>query len=63
MAAPSSSLRGPLARFIQSEVAGSVALLAATVVALAWANSPWHASYEALLHLRLGVSLGDRTSP
>ena len=45
-------------RFIAWEASGSVALLAATVVALAWANSPWSGSYEALLHLRLGFTLG-----
>ncbi len=49
-----------LARFIESETSGSVALLAATLTALAWANSPWFGSYDALLHLRLGLSLGDR---
>jgi len=35
-----------------------VALLAATVVAMAWANSPAASSYDALLHLRLGFTLG-----
>jgi Na+:H+ antiporter, NhaA family len=49
---------GVLARFIQSESAASVALLAATVVALAWANSRWAWAYDALLHLELGVWLG-----
>ena len=48
-------------RFFRSEAAGSVALLAATIVALVWANSRWAGSYESLQHLKLGVSLGDRT--
>jgi NhaA family Na+:H+ antiporter len=61
MASSSAEPRGVLARFIQSESAGSVVLLAATVAALAWANSPWAPSYDALLHLKLGVSLGERT--
>jgi len=52
---------GVLARFIRSESAGSVALLVATVVALAWANSRFAASYDALLHLKLGLSLGRHT--
>jgi NhaA family Na+:H+ antiporter len=34
-----------LLRFFQSDVAGGVVLTAAAVVALAWANSPWKASY------------------
>ncbi|HTP24886.1 MAG TPA: Na+/H+ antiporter NhaA, partial [Anaeromyxobacteraceae bacterium] len=50
-----------LTRFIRSESAGSVALLLATLVALGWANSRWAGSYDALLHLRLGVSLGQHT--
>jgi len=58
MATAKAAPRGMLARFIASESAGSVVLLAATVVALAWANSPWAASYDALLHLKLGVSIG-----
>jgi NhaA family Na+:H+ antiporter len=33
-------------------------LLAATVLALAWANSPWQSSYFALLGTRLSVDLG-----
>jgi Na+:H+ antiporter, NhaA family len=45
-----------LERFVQSESSGSILLFGATVVALAWANSPWSASYFALwkLPLKLG---------
>ena len=57
----SSDLRDMFSRFVRSEAAGSVVLLAATIVALVWANSRWAASYESLQHLKLGVSLGDRT--
>lgn len=35
----------PLARFLHVEAASGILLLAATVVALLWANSPWSASY------------------
>src|SRR5262245_11563855 len=35
----------PVARFLRVEAAGGVVLLAAAVVALVWANSPWRASY------------------
>jgi len=46
------------ARFFRSEAAGSVLLLAATLAALAWANSPWADLYDRLLHARLGISWG-----
>jgi len=45
--------------FVHSEVSSSVVLLACTVVALVWANSPWADSYFHLLHLKLGLSFGD----
>ena len=34
--------------FIHSQVAGSVALVAATALAMLWANSPWAGGYVAL---------------
>jgi NhaA family Na+:H+ antiporter len=54
---------GIFARFVHSEVTGSILLLGCTVVALAWANSPWSESYFHLLHTELGFSVGgtDRT--
>jgi NhaA family Na+:H+ antiporter len=45
--------------FVHSEVAGSLLLLTCTVIALAWANSPWANSYFDLLHTYVGVSWGD----
>jgi len=53
--------RGVFARFVHSEAASSVILLACTVLALAWANSRWHDAYEALAHLPLGVTVAGRT--
>ena len=44
--------------FLATESAGGVALLVAALVALAWANSPWRASYEAVWHTELSVDLG-----
>jgi NhaA family Na+:H+ antiporter len=48
----------PLQAFLQAEISSGVLLLAAAAAALAWANSPWAASYEAFwtqeLQLRLG---------
>ncbi len=45
--------------FVHSEVTGSILLLACTIVALVWANSPWAESYVELLHTYVGVSWGD----
>ncbi len=47
--------------FLQWQAAGSVVLLAATLLALGWANSPWAESYHHLEHTKIGVSWGDRT--
>lgn len=44
--------------FIHHEAFSGVLLLACAVVALGWANSPWHASYEALWQTELSLSLG-----
>ncbi len=50
---------GLLQRFIHSEVAGSVVLLACAVIALVWANSPWAETYDHILHTKIGLSWGD----
>jgi NhaA family Na+:H+ antiporter len=46
-------------RFIQSESAGGIVLGLAAAVALLIANSPLDAAYEAFVHLRGEVRLGD----
>ncbi len=38
----------PFQRFIATEAAGGIVLLAVTAVALVWANSPWSAAYHHL---------------
>ncbi len=48
----------PLQAFLETETAGGVLLLAATLTALAWANSPWRDLYERLWQIRAGVRLG-----
>jgi len=48
----------PVRSFLQTEVASGAVLVAAAVVALIWANSPWHTSYERLWHTELGFELG-----
>jgi NhaA family Na+:H+ antiporter len=46
-------------RFIHSEVAGSVLMMACTLAALLWANSEWSAYYFELEHLPIGVSWNE----
>lgn len=48
----------PVVRFFQVEAAGGLLLLAATVVALAWASSPWSAGYDALWRTELLIEAG-----
>jgi len=45
-------------RFLHIEAMSGVALLVAAAAALIWANSSLHASYDALWHMPLSVSLG-----
>ena len=49
----------PLVDFIHTEAAGGFTLVAAAIAALAWANSPWRASYDDLWTTRLAVAVGD----
>jgi NhaA family Na+:H+ antiporter len=52
----------PFQRFVQTESASGLVLLACTAFALAWANSPWAASYEHLWETELTLALGPWTS-
>ncbi|MGH9262040.1 MAG: Na+/H+ antiporter NhaA, partial [Acidimicrobiales bacterium] len=49
----------PVRVFVATENASAAILLAATVAAILWANSPWSASYEELWHTEVAVSFGD----
>jgi Na+/H+ antiporter NhaA len=51
----------PLREFLDTEVTGGLVLLAATVLALLWANSPWASAYEALWGTELAVEVGRWT--
>jgi Na+:H+ antiporter, NhaA family len=48
----------PVQDFIQTESASGILLIAAAVVAFAWANSPWAANYFALLEIPVSVGFG-----
>jgi Na+:H+ antiporter, NhaA family len=55
--------RRPAARtiieeFFRLEAAGGVLLVVASIVALAWANTPWRALYTDLLSVPVGVRVG-----
>ncbi|MGW4796669.1 Na+/H+ antiporter NhaA [Nonomuraea sp. NPDC004297] len=48
-----------LRAFLRTEAGSTTVLLAATVLALLWANSPWGDTYEAFWHTTTGISFGD----
>ncbi len=48
----------PLQAFLDQEASSGVLLLAATIAALVWANSPWHVSYEQVWSTRLSLRFG-----
>jgi NhaA family Na+:H+ antiporter len=47
----------PVTRFLAIEAAGGALLVAAALVALVWANSPWSGSYQSLWSSELTVSV------
>jgi Na+:H+ antiporter, NhaA family len=48
----------PFQRFVALEASSSLLLLSMTIVALVWANSPWHEGYEHLVHAPVLLGLG-----
>ncbi len=48
----------PVQAFMNTETAGGMVLLAAAVLALAWANSPWEHSYHEILEHHFSFDLG-----
>lgn len=48
----------PIVRFTHVEAASGIVLVAATAVALLWANSPWAASYETLWSTHVRIEVG-----
>ena len=51
-------LTGSVREFIATQNSSAVVLLAATVAALVWANSPWSSSYEDLWDTTLAIRVG-----
>lgn len=46
----------PIQKFIHTQGVSSAFLLAAAIIALIWANSPWSASYDHIWHIELSLS-------
>ena len=57
-APPIERLMRPIQAFTRLEAAGGILLIACTIVALVWANSPWAASYFHLWHINLTFGFG-----
>jgi len=49
----------PFVRFMDLEIGSAIALLAMTVLALVWANSPFAHGYEELLHEPIAIAFGS----
>jgi len=56
---PIDRIIAPIQAFARHKLAGAGVLMLATVVALIWANSPWEHTYHAILHMPLGLEIGD----
>ena len=48
----------PMLHFLHYQAGGGIVMLAATALALVWANSPWRGSYHALLDSHTRVEFG-----
>jgi NhaA family Na+:H+ antiporter len=57
--APVDHLLRPFAQLARKPTLGGGLLVAATVVAVVWANSPWAEQYQALLHTKFAIGDGE----
>ena len=55
---PIERILSPFARFAQTESSGGIVLMAAALVAIVWANSPWGAAYEHLWETPVTAGFG-----
>lgn len=55
---PIEKLTYPIQEFLHQEASGGILLIIATVIALAWANSPFAESYHNLWHTYLSIDIG-----
>ena len=49
----------PFQRFLKIEASGGILLMAFTLIALVWANSPWSESYHHFWETKLSLTFGD----
>jgi Na+/H+ antiporter NhaA len=49
----------PLTRFLHRETSAGLTMILFMIIALIWANSSYHESYEAFLHLPISFTLGS----
>jgi NhaA family Na+:H+ antiporter len=56
------NLGRPVQRFLHIEAASGILLLATTVMALAWANSPWSAAYHDLWTTEVTIDVGGHVA-
>lgn len=56
---PIEVITSPFIRFARMETAGGIVLLASTVLALAWSNSPWQHGYEQFFETHLSLRFGS----
>jgi len=52
------NLATPVRDFLSTETGSAIVLLGATIVALAWSNSPWPDSYDSVWTTKLSIHLG-----
>jgi Na+/H+ antiporter NhaA len=52
------NLAAPVRDYLNTETSSAIALLAATIAALAWSNSPWSDSYESFWSTDLSIMVG-----
>jgi len=57
--APIERVLAPLNEFVRSNVAGGIILMAAALIALVWANSPFADTYHELWQTRVTVGFGE----
>src|SRR4028119_2317219 len=55
---PGRRLPRSVRRFLETGASGGILLLAAALIALVWANSPWSASYQSLWHTDVTLNFG-----
>jgi Na+:H+ antiporter, NhaA family len=58
-APPIERLLRPIQAFTRLEAAGGILLIAGTIAALVWANSPWATSYSHLWHINVTFGFGS----